>query len=224
MTMINRVMLSGVAAALLVWLSGCASTTASGQHDQNVDFSAIERVAVVGIEGSPVESEAALNQIGMIFNQALMGKGYSAVERQQVRDVMQEQDFQASDATSAAGAAEIGRILNVDAAVIINVPEYHDDMSIAVQMVDVETAAILWSASGTATTGAGMGSSAGQLLGAIGGATAGHQVDDGGAGAVVGGVAGAAGGRLAGEAMTPQKQEQAAELIEELSETLPDSV
>lgn len=200
-------------------LSGCASTDASGDHLAGYDFSSIERVAVVSIEGAG-GSEAAQNQVGAMFNQHLMRKGYRPIERVQVREVMDEQNFSQSDATSPSGAAELGRILNVDATLLVNVPEYEDDMSISVQMVDVSDAGIIWTASGNASTGAGLTDRVGALMGGVGGAAAGGSLE-GVPGGVIGAGVGAAGGGLAGKALTPHQQEQAAKLIEEIADTLP---
>lgn len=205
--------------ALLI--SGCATTSVSGDLHPRYDFSQIERVAVVAIEGAG-GNEVAQNQIGMMFNQVLMRKGYSPVERSQIRSIMDEQDFQQTDVTTAHGAAQLGRILNVDAALIANVPEYTDKMSISVQMVDVEDASILWSASGSGAVRGGLTEQVGQFAGALGGAGAGSEAG-GTTGAVLGGVAGAFGGGLAGKALTPQQQEHAAKLIEEIGETLADA-
>ncbi len=202
-------------------LSGCASTDASGDHLADYDFSGIDRVAVVAIEGAG-GSEAAQNQVGAMFNQQLMGKGYQPVERAQIREVMEEQDFSQSDATTPEGAAELGEILNVDATLLVNVPEYEEDMSISVQMVDVSDAGIIWTASGNASTGAGLTHKVGAFFGGIGGAAAGGSVE-GVPGGVIGGGVGAAGGGLAGKALEPHQQEQAAKLIEEIADTLPDS-
>lgn len=206
-----------LAAAML--LAGCASTSGSGQHDTSYDFAGINRVAVVGIDVAG-GSEAVENQFGIMFNQVLLRKGYSPVERQQIREIIAEQEFQNSDMTRPSNAAELGRILNVDAVVVINVPRYAERMEMSVQMMDTESAAVVWSAAGNATTGRGLTGSAGKLLGGVTGAAAGAEAE-GTAGAVVGaGVGGAAGG-LAGEAMTPQRQEQAANLVDKLSESLP---
>ncbi len=201
-------------------LSGCASTDASGDYIQGYDFSGIERIAVVAVEGAG-GSEAAQNQIATMFNQQFMRKGYRPIERAQIREVMDEQNFSQEDATSPSGAAELGRILNVDATLLVNVPEYEEDMSISVQMVDVSDAAILWSASGNASTGAGLTDKVGAFFGGVGGAAAGASAE-GIPGGVIGGAVGAAGGGLAGKALTPHQQEQAAKLIEELAGTVPD--
>lgn len=205
--------------AVLLLLAGCASTTGTGQTKAGYDFSQVERVGVVGVDGAGGGgSEAAENQFAVMFNQVLMKKGYSPVERQQIREVIEEQELQNSDMTRAQNATAVGRILNLDAVVTINVPKYGETMEMSIQMMDPESAAVVWSASGNATTG--MGGETGALIGGVTGAAAGSEME-GTAGAVAGGATGAAAGGLAGEKMSPQRREQAAKLMNELSETLP---
>lgn len=218
--MSRNALISGVMIAISALVAGCASTSSSGEHDPGYDFTQIERTAVIAVEGAG-GSEAAQNQVAAMFNEVLLRKGYSPVERAQVREIIDEQNFSNSQATSNQGAAELGRILNVDAVVTANVPEYGETMSISAQMMDVETAAILWTASGSGSTGSDLSEDVGGFFGATGGAAAGAEAD-GTVGALVGAAAGGVGGSLAGRAMTPEQQEQAAVLINEMSETLPD--
>lgn len=200
---------------------GCASLSGSGTHDPDYDFTKIDRVAVVSVEGaSAVNREAVQNQIANMFNQALLDKGFSPIERSQINKILKEQEFSRSDVTRAEGAVQIGRVLNADTVVIVNVPRYGDKMEMSARMVDVETAEIVWSANGSASTGTGLGQGMGALFGAGAGAVAGGEVEEG-EGTLLGGAAGAAGGAMAGEAMTPQRQEQAAKLIKRLAESLP---
>ena len=206
-------------ALLALMVTACASVSGSGQYNQTYDFSSIERTAVVSVEG--VGGDAARGQIANLFNQALLGLGYSPIERSQINAVLEEQDFSRSAVTSASGAAQAGRILNVDSVVLVNLPEFGDNMSMSAQMIDVEDGTILWSASGSARTGADMTRRAGQLLGAIGGGIIGAEVGGDSTGAVVGGVGGAVGGDILGDRLSKQRQEQAAVLVDQLTQSLP---
>jgi len=134
--------------------------------------------------------------------------------------VIEEQDFSRSQMTSADGAARAGRILNVDTVVLVSVPEFGDNMSMTAQMIDAEDGTIVWSASGNARTGANMTRRSGQLLGAVGGAIIGSEVG-GTTGGVAGGVGGAVGGGIAGDALSRQRQEQSAVLVDQLTRSLP---
>mgnify|MGYP000703922119 CR=1 FL=1 len=206
-------------ALLAMMVTACASVSGSGQYNQTYDFSSIERTAVVSVEG--IGGDAARDQIASMFNQALLGLGYSPIERSQINAVLEEQDFSRSAVTSASGAAQAGRILNVDSVVLVNLPEFGDNMSMSAQMIDVEDGTILWSASGSARTGADMTRRAGQLLGAIGGGIIGAEVGGDSTGAVVGGVGGAVGGDILGDRLSKQRQEQAAVLVDQLTQSLP---
>ncbi len=204
---------------LALVITACASVSGSGQYNQTYDFNLIERTAVVSVEG--IGGDAARDQIASMFNQALLGLGFSPIERSQINAVLEEQDFSRSAVTSASGAAQAGRILNVDSVILINLPEFGDTMSMSAQMIDVEDGTILWSASGSARTGADMTRRAGMLLGAIGGGIIGAEVGGDSTGTVVGGVGGAMGGDILGEALSRQRQEQAAVLIDQLTQSLP---
>lgn len=217
MAMRSTGMLGILTIALMI--SACASVSGSGNYNQNYDFAAIERTAVISVEG--IGGDAARDQVATMFNQALLALGYSPIERSQINAVLDEQDFSRSTITSAAGAAQAGQVLNVDTVVLINIPEFGDDMSMSARMIDVDDGTILWSASGSARTGADMTRRAGQLLGAIGGGIIGAEVGGDSTGAVVGGVGGAMGGDILGDALSTQRQEQAAVLIDQLTQSLP---
>lgn len=199
-------------------VSGCATKQAGGSYDRNYDFSSVEKVAVATVEGS-LESEAAKQQLIGMFNMNLLDKGYSIVERQQIRDVMDERDFQSSGVTR---ASKMGKILNTDAAIIVNVPSYKKEMSISAKMIDVQSGSVVWTANGTAKTGEALS----QVTSAIGGSAVGGVIgsgaSDGDAGATAagGGVGGVA-GAVAGKELAPQKAEQASKLIKELFKELP---
>lgn len=197
--------------------TGCASTDASGTYSQAHDFSQIERVAISGISGAG-NQEAAQEQVGAMFTQQLMELGYRPIERTRVRAVMEEQNFAQSDSTTSDGAARLGRILNVDAMIVVDVPEYGDDMSMSARMIDPETAEVIWTASGSGDMG--MAARAGTFIGGITGGLIGHEYG-GAIGTLGGAAAGAAAGDLTGRQMTPREQELAAELIIEITETLP---
>jgi len=208
--------MAGAAVTIATLLAGCASTSATGEYNRSYDFGQIERVAVSSIQGAG-GNEAAQEQVGAMFTERMLALGLDPVERTRVREVMDEQDFAQSDATRAEGAAALGRILNVDAMFLIDVPQYSGDMSISARMVDTETARVLWSSSGSGSQGAG--GAVGALAGGLAGGAAG--TSGGRTGQIVGAGAGAMGGKLAGDRLTPEQQELAADLIIEITDTLP---
>ncbi|RZU99381.1 hypothetical protein FPL09_05880 [Spiribacter vilamensis] len=216
----RRLSTLGILVAIALLIAGCASVSGSGEYNRSYDFNTVERTAVISVDG--IGGQAARDQVASMFNQALLGRGYSPIERSQIKAVLTEQDFSRSDVTTASGAARAGQILNVDSVILVNVPEFGDDMSMSAQMVDVNDGTILWSASGSARSGANMSRRAGQILGAIGGGIIGAEVgSDSGTGAIVGGVGGAVGGDVIGNALSTRRQEQTAVLVDQLTRSLP---
>ena len=213
----KRVLWSAAAMAVAVILAGCAQTQVSGAADRGYSFGGLDRVAVVKV-GGRLGGEAARNQLADLINQELLKRGYSPVERQQARTVMEERDFQVSSATE---AARLGRLLNVDAALIANVPSYREELSMSMKLVNVADAAIIWTSSGTASTGGDISQLAGGLTGAVAGAVVGEEATDSDAGAIAGGAGGAAAGAAIGDELSPQKTEQAGKLIDKLFKSLP---
>ena len=206
---------------LLMLAGGCQSSEGQGFANRNYEFGNLSRVAVVGVQGD-IRGEAAKGQITNFFNQQLLRKGYNPIERQQIKHILTEQNFQSENLTGTSGAAQIGKVLNVDAVVLVNIPQFGEELNMSAKMIDVEDASILWSASGTGKTGSGLNAITGGLVGGAAGAAAGGAASDGHTGiTVASGAAGAAGGAVAGEALTPQKQTQARKVIEKLADSLP---
>lgn len=199
------------AAALLI--GGCAA--GKGYVRADYDFGKVDKIAVVDVIGD-VRGESAKNQISDFFVMELLKKGFAPVERAQVQVLLKEQQFQATDITSAEDAARAGRILNVPAVLVVNIPNFGDEMSLTAKMVNVEDGSILWLGSGTGKTGKVLSTVAGAAAGAGAGAAVAGK-DDRAVGAVAGGVLGG----VAGHALSPQKAEQVQQVIEKVCKSLP---
>jgi len=197
----------------LVLLSGC--TSGEGYYRKDYDYSNVQKIAVVDVIG-PVGGEAARNQIADFFAMELLKKGYSPIERAQVHVLLKEQEFQASAITSSEDAAKAGRILNVPAVLIVNVPKFGEDIQMTAKMVNVEDGSILWMSTGKGKGGKTLGTIVGAAAGAIIGYAATGE-DDKVLGAIGGGVAGGAAGNL----LTPDEAEKMLEIIRKVCETLP---
>ena len=200
-----------IAAALFIY--GCPS--GKGYFRADYDFAGVDKVAVVDVIGD-VRGESAKNQISDFFVMELLKKGFAPVERAQVQVLLKEQKFQATDVTTAEGAAQAGKILNVPAVLVVNIPNFGDEMSLTAKMVDVEDGSILWMGSGTGKTGRALSTVAGVAVGAGAGAAVVGE-DDREVGAVVGGILGG----VAGHALSPQKAAQVQKVIEKVCKTLP---
>ena len=200
-----------VIAVLLI--GGCSS--GESYVRAGYDFAELDKVAVVDVSGA-VEGEPAKNQIGDFFAMELLKKGYTPVERIQVQSLLREQQFQATEVTSAKGAAGAGRILNVPTVLLVNIPTYKEEMSITAKMINVEDGSILWMGSGSGKTGKTLSTVFGAAAGAgVGAAVSGK--DDKLLGGIVGGVLGGAAGR----ALSPQQAKQARRIIKKMCMSLP---
>ena len=202
--------------AVLV-VSGCATGKGESYVRAGYNFGALEKVAVVEVSGE-VKGDAAKNQIADFFTMELLKRGYTPVERAQVQALLDEQDFQASDITSNEGAAQVGKIMNVPAVMLVSIPTCKENISMTAKMIDVEDGSVLWLGSGSGSTGKTGSTILGAVAGAVVGAVvAGGDSDD----RVVGGVIGGVLGGIAGRALTPQQAEQVKKIIAKLCENMP---
>ncbi len=207
-----------IGAFVLMAATLCACGCSSGESYRRPDFqfSSLESVAVVSVEGE-VPGEAAEGQIADFFAMELLKKGYRVVERAQVKAVLTEQEFQASEFTRPEGAARAGQILNVSGIVLVNVPRLNERIEMTAKMLDVEDGSILWIGSGSGTTGRTMATIGGAILGAGAGVAAGSNR----AGKVAAGAAGAVVGGVAGYALSPEQSTQVRKIITKMCESLP---
>jgi len=197
----------------ILFAGGCFSGRGQSFSRVGYNFSTIDKVAIVAVEGT-LRSEPAKNQIADLFAMELLKKGYAPKERASVAALLMDQGFQASELITEAGAAEAGKILNVPAVLIINVPLFGDEIFISAKMVDIEDSSILWLGSGTGKTGGFFGLES--LWGA--GADVSSEEDE-----LFGGI-GIAGGVLGGAEdlpLSPQEVERAQRIIRRMCSTLP---
>ena len=205
-------------AALLV--AGCASSEGESYATVGYDFSSLNKVAIVEVIGR-VYGDTVKNQISDYYTMELIKRGYAVVERSQVQAVLKEQEFQASDITTNEGAAQAGKVLNVPAVMLINIPKYKERMEMTAKLIDVEDGTILWIGSGTGSTGKTLATIVGAAAGAAAGAViAGGDSSD----RVIGGVAGGVLGGVAGNALSPNQAKQVKKIISKVCETLPSRV
>ena len=201
----------------IVVAGGCASQKGESYARAGFNFSTLDKVAVLEVSGA-VRGEAAKNQIADFFNMELVRRGYTPVVRSEVQALLKEQEFQASDITSDAGAAKAGEILNVPAVLLVNIPTYKEEMNMTAKIISVEDGGILWVGSASGSTGKTLSTVVGAAAGAaIGAVAAGGDTRDRVAGGVIGGVLGG----VAGNALSPQQAEQVQKLIKKLCEGMP---
>jgi len=133
--------------AVLLIIAGCSSP--ESVYRAGYDFSTVDKVAVVAIEGT-VRSEPARNQVAEFFAMELLKKGYAPLGRAQVNALLKEQELQSTDFTTAEGAAQAGQVLNVPAVLVVNIPHFGEEISIIAGMIDVEDGSFLWMGSASA--------------------------------------------------------------------------
>jgi len=212
-----RTVLAGVLLSMLA-AAGCSSSKAESQAVAGYDFGKIDKIAIVDVTGR-VYGEAVKNQISNLFAMKLMEKGYKLIERKDIKTLLKEQQFQASDLASKEGAAKAGRILNVPAVMVIDIPKYSGGkMDMSAKLIDVEDATILWMGTGHGDTGKGLSTIVGAVAGAgLGATVGGHSTGDRAIGAVVGGVVGG----VAGNVLAPEQEAVLNKVIVKVIEKLP---
>ncbi len=215
-----RTVLAGALLSLLA-AAGCGKTNAESQAVAGYDFGRIDKIAIVEVTGR-VYGEAAKNKVSDLFTMELMRKGYTFIERQKIKTLLKEQEFQASDLTTKEGAAKAGRILNVPALMTIDIPRYSGGkMDMTAKLIDVETGTILWIGNGTGNTNKGLSTLVGAAAGAaLGAAVGGHSSGD----RVIGGVIGGVAGGVAGNVLAPEEEDLLKKVIAKVAASLPSRV
>jgi hypothetical protein len=198
--------------ALLI-IGGCSSGGGESFSRAGYNFSMVDKIAIVAIEGA-VTSEPAKNQIADLFAMELLKKGFAPIERTQVKALLEEQQLPVSELTSEVGAAEAGKILNVPAVFIINIPHFGEETSITAKMVDVQEGTILWIGSGAGRAGQFLSTIS---FGALGTRAPVGSEEDELFGGVVGGVLGGAEDYV----LSPQETEKAKRIIKRMCISLP---
>jgi hypothetical protein len=201
-----------------VMVAGCASSSGESYAAAGYNFANLDKVAIVEVTGR-IYGEAAKNQVANLFTMELMKKGYSVVERSQIKQILKEQEFQSSDLTSAEGRAKVKEIFNVPAIMVIDIPKYgNEKMSMSAKLLDVQTAEVLWIGTGEGSTG----KTAATVFGAVAGAAAGAVLAGGDSGdRVIGGVLGGVAGGVAGNLLSPEQVKVVKKVIGKVAESLP---
>ena len=140
-----------VTTVLLVIIIGCSSGGGESSFRIGYDFGALDKVAIVAVEGS-VKSEQARDQVADIFAMELLRKGYAPVGRAQVKALLKERELESADLTTVEAATETGLILDVPVVLVINIPHFGKETSMTAKMINVEDGSILWMGRGTAKT------------------------------------------------------------------------
>jgi len=208
---------TAVFVTLVVVVAGCA--TGSSFVNPTYDLRQIDRTAVSEVTGAN-NNEAAQNEVADLFAMELMKRGFNPIERTQVQALLNEQDFQKSELTSAMDVAAMGRILNVDAIMVVNVSELGEQISLTAKMIEVETGTLLWMGEGTGRAGTGFGRTMGAVTGGVIGGAVGHQAKSG-IGTAIGAGVGALAGHQAGKVLEPTQKKALRKVVGKVAESMP---
>ena len=129
-------------------IGGCASSQDTSARMIEYDFTGVDKVAIVAVEGAIV-SEAAKVQIADLFSIELLNKGFAPVGRTQVKAQLLEQEADWESLTTTETAVQAGLVLDVPAVLAIRVPHFGEKISVTAQMINVEDGSTLWLASGS---------------------------------------------------------------------------
>lgn len=197
-----------------VTFQGCA--TGSSTISPAFYETDLERIALVSI-GCDIRGEVPKNQVEDFFTMEMIQKGYRVIERSRVASLLEEQDFQHSEATTQQEAVEMGRILNVSGVVMLDVSVVGEKVTLTGRMLDPETGEVLWIGTGRG----GSGRTLATLAGAAVGATGGYQVARNSRAQNVASIAGGVIGGAAGYGLAPQAARVVQNAIKEMVQDLP---
>ncbi|MBN1975168.1 MAG: hypothetical protein JW787_16110 [Sedimentisphaerales bacterium] len=126
---------------LVLCVIGCLSR--SGSFRTNYDFSGIDKIAIVAVEGQVPNYDARF-QIADLFIMELLNKGYAPIPLSQVQAKARAVIAEANE-ISLDTYTELGQLLKAPAILIINVPYLdEEDMSITAQLIDTRDGSVLW--------------------------------------------------------------------------------
>jgi len=210
--LLMKVMVTLLLSVIIVAAGGCSS--GEGSFRAGYDFSSIDKLAIVEVTGY-FKQEGVRNQIASFVEMELLERGYSPIERSRIQSLLDEQEFQASEITTSSDAVKAGQILNVPVVLVIDVPEFGEEINVTGKMLDVKDASILWVGSGKASTGKFLTTALAATAGAVAGAAidGDHKTE----GAIGGGVLGG----VLGYTLSPQAADSARKAIGRMCDTLP---
>ncbi len=148
----------GLMLMLLVSLAGCAGRHTDVYHDQNMDFGAIQTVAVMPLANLTRENLAA-DRLRDVFITKLLSTGavYVLPVGEVARGILRA-EIQTPTAPSPEEIVKLAGIVKVQAVITGAVREYGEVragttaanvVSVSLQMVETQTGRVVWSASST---------------------------------------------------------------------------
>ncbi len=208
-----KIVIYSLAIAVLL-MGGCYSLRESSSSSRvGYDFTAVDKVAIVAVEGA-VQSEAAKDEIASFFAMELLEQGYAPVGRAQVRALLREEESGSEDLTTIEGAVEAGLILDVQAVLAIEIHHLTEEISMTSTMISVEDGSILWQAKGSGKTGRSVSNMLG--FGAEPRVGLGGEDEE-----LLGGAPGGQLGGTTGRPLSPEDAEKAQRIVKRMCRSLP---
>ncbi len=138
--------------AVVFVAGGCSSTSGNSSFRIGYDFTTLEKVAIVSISGD-VQGETAKDQIAELFAIEFIQKGYALIGLAQTKALlgqMADAPFPLSEgALTAARATVVGKALNVPAVLVVNIPNFNQEITMTAELINVQDGSTLWMGSGS---------------------------------------------------------------------------
>jgi len=123
---------------LIIWLLILLPVYLSGQEKKNL--------AVLDLDGFGISEQEAQVLTNRLRTYLVQTNKYQVIERQEMQQILTEQDFQIVGCTSDECAVEIGRLLGVQVMVAGSVGKIGSTYSLDMRLIDVESGGILGTA------------------------------------------------------------------------------
>lgn len=143
---------------MLIWMTACSRATSNVFRDPNMDFGAIQSVAVLPFANQSREQTAADRVRDVFVNKLLFTGGIYAIPLGEVKRGIMRASLADQTAPSPEEVLKFAGIVKVDAIITGVVKEYGEvrsgtavsnSVSISMQMLEAQTGRIVWSASST---------------------------------------------------------------------------
>ncbi|MCF7975225.1 MAG: hypothetical protein K9N55_15530 [Phycisphaerae bacterium] len=132
--------------ATVVGLVGCSSyytTPANSYLRVGYDLSQVDQVGMVNVVGA-VQSDVVSKQIEDAFTAQILQKGYAPVVSEFLTRQLMQIQFEGSTMSPEVFAIEAGRALDYSTMLVINVPNFSDEISITAKLLDVKSGSVIW--------------------------------------------------------------------------------
>lgn len=132
--------------AVVVGLAGCSdyyTTPANSYLRVGYDLSQVDQVGIVSVFGA-VQSNVIRKQIEDAFTAQILQKGYAPVASEFLTRQLVQIQFEGDNMTPEVFAIEAGRALAYSTMLIVNVPNFGDDISVTAKLLDVNSGSYIW--------------------------------------------------------------------------------